>query len=156
MKRILVLAIPLLILVGVVITFAALEGRRTPDWESVLDDYIAGSRSAGETIHVLAVVQASKPWNFTPGMGRAVRNDWKWQVVQLPLPPKELRCVLLERRGGSTIGAPGEAKRQVIYVGYHTDELWRLGWLVHEGPQEPFTEQLLAGMDAIGCSLDLE
>ena len=78
MKRILVLAIPLAVLVGVVTTFATLERQRTPDWEGVLDDYIAGSRSPGETITVLEVTEASKPWRFTPSMGRAVRNDWKW------------------------------------------------------------------------------
>jgi hypothetical protein len=156
MKRILVLAVPFVILVGVALTFIVLEGRRTPDWESVLDDYIAGSHAPGETIDVLAMVQARKPWNFTPSMGRAVRSDWKWQIVQLPFPPTELRCVLLERRGGSATGATGEGKRQVVYVGYHTDALWRLGWLVHEGPQGPFTAPLLADLEAIGCDLDVE
>ena len=153
MRRILVLTVPFVVLIGVVTTFATLEGQRTPDWESVLDDYIAGSRSPGETITVLEVVEATKPWNFGPSMGRAVRNDLKWQIVQLPFPPTDLRCVLLERRGGSGAGVTGEAKRQVIYVGYHSDALWRSGWLVHEGPQVPFTEQLQADLNAVGCGL---
>jgi len=89
-------------------------------------------------------------------MGRAVRNDRKWQIVQMPFPPTELRCALLERRSRSAAGVMGEAKRQVIYVGYHSDELWRSGWLVHEGPQESFAAQLLSDLDAIGCDLDLE
>jgi hypothetical protein len=156
MKRIIALAFPFLVLASVVITFAALEARRMPDWETTLSDYIAWSRLPDETIKVQAVVEASKPWNFRATMGKAVRNDWRWGIEQLPFPPTAMRCVLLERERKSAVGVPGEPKHQVIFVGYHTDTLWRVGWLVHEGPQEGFTPELVADLDTIGCDLDLK
>ena len=155
MKRLLALGIPILVLLGAVIVFAKLEGRRTPDWETTLDDYISRSAQRGESIEVQKAVEASRPGRFTPEMGRAVRSNWTWQVVQLPFPPKALRCVLVERKKTTALGVPEALKRQVIYVAYHTDELWRVGWLVHEGPQEPFAAELVADLEKIGCDLDL-
>ncbi len=156
MKRIITLAFPFLVVVSVVMTVAALEARRTPDWQTALSDYTAGNRLPGEAIRVLAVVEARKPWNFEATMGKAVRSDWTWQIQQLPFPPTALRCALLERERISAAGVPGERKRQVVFVAYHTDTLWRSGWLVHEGPREPFTPELLADLDTIGCDLDLK
>jgi hypothetical protein len=156
MKKILALGIPVLVLLGVVIALAKLEGRRRPDWETTLGDYISRSAQRGEVIEVHKVVDASRPWHFAPEMGRAVRSNWTWQIVQLPFPPKALRCVLVERKRTSALGVPEAPKRQVIYVAYHTDELWRAGWLVHEGPQEPFAAELVADLQAIGCDLDLQ
>ena len=153
MKKILALGIPVLVLLGVVIALAKLEGRRTPDWETALGDYVSRSAQRGESIEIQKVVEASRPWRFAPEMGRAGRSNWTWQVVQLPFPPKALRCVVVRRKGTSVLGVPEEPIRQVIYVAYHTDELWRAGWLVHEGPQEPFTGELLADLEAIGCDL---
>jgi len=156
MKKIIALAVPLLVLVGVVMILATLERRRTPDWQTTLNDYISQSALDGESVRVQAVVEASKPWNFTASMGKAVRSSWTWQIAQLPFPPKKLQCVLVERERSPAAGASEEAQRQVLYVAYHSDGLWRMGWLVHEGPQEPFTAQLVTDLDAIGCDLDLK
>ena len=151
MKRIIALAFPFIMLVSVVMTFAALEARRGPDWKFELNDYIAQSKLPAETIKVQAVVEASKPWNFSEAMGQAVRNDWRWTIDELPFPPQAMQCVLLERSRKSTVGAKTEPERQVVFVGYHTDTLWRVGWLVHEGPKEPFTQELAAHLNTIGC-----
>jgi hypothetical protein len=159
MKRIIALAFPFLVLVGAVITVLALEARRVPDWQSELNSYVARSRLPGETITVLAEVEASRPWNFSPAMGKAVANEggWPWGNGELPppYPPTAVRCVLLERERKPVTGGGGESIRQVIFVGYHSDGLWRAGWLTHEGPLEAFTPELVANLDAIGCDLGI-
>jgi hypothetical protein len=127
-----------------------------PDWETALNRYLASVRLPDETIGVEAVVEASKPQNFTANMGKAAPVDWTWQIEEVPFPPTALRCVLLERVPSSAPGVAGKPKRQVVFVGYHNDMLWRAGWLVHEGPQEPFGPELVADLDSIGCHLDLE
>ena len=159
MKRIIALAFPFLVLIGAVITVLALEARRVPDWQSELNSYIARSRLPNETITVLAEVEASRPWNFGPAMGRAVANEngWPWGNGELPpYPPTAVRCVFLERERKPTLGESGESIRQVIFITYHSDGLWRVGWLTHEGPQEVFTPELAANLDAIGCDLGIK
>jgi hypothetical protein len=160
MKRIIALAFPFLVLVGAVITVLALEARRVPDWESELNSYIARSQVPGETITVLAQVEASQPRNFSPAMGKAVanKNGWPWGSGELPppYPPTAVRCVLLERDRSLAAGEAGEPLRQVIFISYHSDGLWRAGWLTHEGPQGVFTPELIAHLDAIGCDLGLK
>jgi hypothetical protein len=160
MKRIIALGFPFLVLVGAVITVLAFEARRTPDWKTELNSYIARSRAPGETITVLAQVEASRPWNFSPAMGRAMANEggWPWGNGELPppYPPTAVRCVLLERERKATLGEPGESLRQVIFVSYHSDGLWRAGWLTHEGPQEAFTPELATHLNAIGCDLGIK
>ena len=44
MKRLIALALPLLVLGGVVFTVAALQARRAPDWEAELHAYLAASQ----------------------------------------------------------------------------------------------------------------
>ena len=88
-------------------------------------------------------------------MGEAVRNDWRWKVSKLPFPPLAVQCVLLERTRESD-GAEDEPLRQVVFVGHHSDGLYRVGWLVHEGPKEPFSPELQAHLDAIGCAAAME
>jgi hypothetical protein len=156
MKRLIGLALPLLVLGGVVITITALQARRTPDWQAVLQAYLAATQTADETLTILAVVEASRPGNYTPAMGRPVATDWTWGIDELPYPPTGLRCALLERIRPSAQGAPRQPMRQVVYVAYHDDRVWRKGWLVHEGPLEPFTPELAANLDRLGCKLGLE
>lgn len=155
MKRLIALAVPFLVLVSVLVTLAWFEARRAPDWEIVLNDYLAPRGLASETVKIQAVVEAGRPWNFTAAMGQPVGNDWPWDIDRLPFPPTAMRCVLLQKGSSSALTDEGEPERQVIYVGYHDDTLWRAGWLVHEGPQAPFTPELFADLDTIGCDLDL-
>lgn len=155
MKKIVVLTIPLMMLVGVALTLAMLEAHRQPDWKMELDDYIAG-RLPADTLTVKAVVNASRPWNFNESMGRPVTVGWPWSIDELPYPPSALRCVFVERRHTTSAGAAAEPVRQLIFVGYHSDTLWRVGWLVHEGPGEPFTQEVVANLTRIGCDLKLE
>ena len=153
MKRLIALAVPFLVLVAMVVTLAWFEARQTPNWEIVLNDYVTRGGLARESIRIQALVEASRPWNFTAAMGNPVRNEWPWGIDELPFPPTSLRCVLLEKEGKSASAVKREPERRVIYVGYHDDTLWRAGWLVHEGPQAPFTPELVTDLATIGCDL---
>jgi len=155
MKKTIALTSPLVLLIFVVLTLAVLERRRGPDWQRELHEYIARSSSPSETITVQSVVEAREPWNFREAMGEAVRDDWRWTVTELPFPPLGVQCVLLERARGATTGAQEHRLRQVVFVGYHTDGLYRVGWVVHKGPQEPFARELHADLAMIGCELGL-
>lgn len=150
MKRFIALAILLMIPLVVVVAFVMLEARRGPDWQFDLNEYLTDKAQTSGAMTLRAVVRAREPWNFSPEMGRPVRDDWRWGIDELPFPPLEVQCVLLERGDAAT------PQRQVVFIGYHTDRLWRVGWLVHEGPTEPFPLELTDHLAMIGCDLDLE
>jgi hypothetical protein len=124
------------------VVFALLEATRTPDWEIALRDYLA--RDAAREI-VCRVAPASRPWHFTPQMGRAVIQDWTWEGIALPYPPERAICVL----------ATGGGRARLLFVCYHSDNLWRSGWVVHKGPESPFTPADREILRQIGCDLAL-
>jgi hypothetical protein len=61
----------------------------------------------------------------------------------------------LARSGRSSSGVAGDGQRQVVFVGYHSDALWRVGWLVHDGPKTPFPATFILQLKALGCDLPL-
>jgi len=156
MRRIAALAIPSVALMVVAVGLAALETRRRPDWRMTLDEYIAHSASPSETVTVQSVAEAREPWNLRKGMWEAVPDDWTWTVDELPFPPLGVQCVLLERARRTDIGNEQGRLRQVVFVGYHTDGLYRVGWVVHSGPDGPLGQELQTRLAEIGCELDLE
>ncbi|MDX1521514.1 MAG: hypothetical protein R3264_07795 [Anaerolineae bacterium] len=150
-KKVSALTIPLLVLIGLAAAVAGFESRRGPEWKIELDQYLTDRAGSAEIFEVERVVPARKPGKFSRAFGAAIRDDWQWQIDSLPLPPQAVQCVLL-RQSGPAVGA----KRRVVYVGFHTDTLWRVGWLVHEGPESPFSQQLTGQLETIGCDLSLE
>jgi tetratricopeptide (TPR) repeat protein len=155
-KKVVALVIPIVVLIVAIVVVAVLEVQRGPDWQLELDEYISQSALPSETVTVQSVVEASKPWNFSEEMGTAARDDWKWGSVAPLFPPEAVQCVLLERSRESTIGVEEESGRQVVFVAYHTDALYRAGWLAYVGPKEPFTQELAAHLATIGCDLGLK
>lgn len=155
MKKIIVLSIPLIMLVSVVLTFAMLEAQRKPDWKMELDDYITSKRST-EILTIIAENNATQPWNFDETMGIPAKSNRFWSGAELPSPLSPLRCVLVEKKYVSTPDSKEKRKRQIIYVGYHSDTLWQVGWLVLEGSTEPFTQNDVAHLATLGCDLNLE
>jgi hypothetical protein len=151
-RRILRLAVPLALLLFAVGFITALEHRRGPDWRLELDEYLASHASPAETLTVEAVVRARKPWHFTAEMGEPESGDW----IVPSYPPQAVRCALLARRSGSGGGAGETAVRQVVFLVHHSDALYRVGWLAHAGPEEPFGPGLRAHLALIGCDLELE
>jgi hypothetical protein len=149
--------IPLLVLLSAVTTVAALERQRAPDWQTTLDHYLARRQRAGTALRVQRVVFAQQPWRFDAALASAAPDpeDWRWNAERLPYPPDAVYCVLFENVAGSTAKAAATTGGQVVYVAHHSDKLWRVGWIVHEGPREPFPPALRADLSALGCDLSL-
>jgi hypothetical protein len=62
----------------------------------------------------------------------------------LPFPPEEVRCVQLHAEGGG----------RVVFVARHRREPTCTGWVVHQGPKEPYDQGLLDLLSGIACDLD--
>jgi DNA gyrase inhibitor GyrI len=131
-------------------TLAGLEARRGPDWYLELQGYIAQSAQASETVKVVAIVDATEPVNFRTGMGTPTREDWR------STPIHAVKCVLLERSRPLTPGGEPVSRRQVVFLAYHSDALYRVGWLAYAGPREPFGQEIKANLREVGCELGLE
>lgn len=155
-RRAVALAVPLAGLIVGMLAFARLEAQRGPDWRHQLDEYIARGALPSETVTIQSVAGASEPQNFSGEMGRAVRNDWRWNVIAPPFPAQAVQCVLLERTRQSTASGEKESIHQVAFVAHHSDALYRVGWLVYVGSEEPFTQQAVTHLAALGCDLGLQ
>jgi len=141
----------LLALIALIVAFARLEARRGPNWRLELEEYVVHSASPSETVAIQSVVEAKAPQNFRQEMGTAARDDWRWGAIQPSFPPEAVRCVLLERSRPSVTGGERQSARQVVFLAYHTDALYRVGWLAYAGPEEPFPPDLATNLAAIGC-----
>jgi hypothetical protein len=155
-RRIVALAVPLAVAIMLAGFIVGLEMQRGPNWRLELDAYVARRRSPSETVSIEAVTRARKPWSFSAAMGTAVHGDWTWGSITPSFPPQAVRCVLLLRDRPSATGGERESIRQIVFLVYHSDALYHVGWLAYEGPEEPFDEQALAHLDTIGCDLGLE
>lgn len=156
MRRLIFLTVPVVILVTLLTTVLAWEAERTPDWEIALNHYLIESRGLQEATRVERVVTARQPWHFTEDMGYPSLGDgWSWATADIPFPPRQMQCVLLERIHKENIETAAVSTRQVIFVTKHSDTLWRIGWLVHAGPREPFPLELMTQLEALGCDLGL-
>ncbi|MCJ7811222.1 MAG: hypothetical protein MUP62_03395, partial [Dehalococcoidia bacterium] len=122
----------------------------------VLNEYIAQSALPGEAEPLQSVAAARHPGNFSAAMGQAVPGDVLWQFFTPVFPPQAVQCVLLDRARTTGGAVQGGRRRQVVYVAYHSDGLYNVGWRVYEAQQAPFTPALLADLQAIGCDLDLQ
>jgi len=124
MKREALLLVPLLLLVVLVGVVAA----EIPDSLGLpaaaqirLDHYIAHVSPLDATT-VRSIARAEKPWNFVEDTSQATFGDSAhFQVdygsagsLPLPFPPKELWCVLLERRDTSTGDAVAGAAHEHV------------------------------------------
>jgi len=145
--------LPAVVLIALGVAFAVLEAKRTPDWRIGLDEYLESVFSPAGRMTVELADRASKPWNFRKDMGDAVIRTRMWDSIELPVPPKEVMCVLLVRTRSSTVDAGGA---RLVFVGFHTDNLWKQGWIVYEGPESPFTQAVKEDLASIGCDLELE
>jgi tetratricopeptide (TPR) repeat protein len=154
--RIAAIALPILVGLVVIVTVVALQARRGPDWRLALNEYIAQRTQLHGVLTVQRVVAARHPANFVLAMGMPVPGGPLWESVRPVFPPRAVQCVLLEISCATCGTASGEAWRQVVYLAYHSDSLYRVGWRVYEAGREPFTPELQADLQVIGCDLHLE
>lgn len=67
------------------------------------------------------------------------------QGAELPLPPEEAWCAILE----------GEHTSRVILIARHHQEPYITEWIIHQGPLEPFSQQTLNTLLVLGCDLGM-
>jgi hypothetical protein len=151
-RKVVALAVPLAVLFFTAGLIAGLDSQRGPNWRLELDEYIAQHTAPSETVRVQTAVKARKPWNFSAALCPSQRDDW----IPPSFPPEAVRCALLVRSRPSGSGTEDESTRQVVFLIYHSDALYRVGWLAYEGPEEPFGPGLTAHLALIGCDLGLE
>ena len=152
MRRVVALLVPCAVLVATIGTVGVLEARRPPDWQLELDRYLEVTGRPSETVAVQSVVQARRPWNLAPDMVSTALMDSTWHSIEIP-PPSNVRCVLLERVRHSP-ATPGEWRTQeVVLLGYHTDRLWKDGWIVYELASDWCTPGSHQALARVGCDL---
>jgi len=149
-RRFVALAVPLAVFFFGLGFFFGLEVQRGPNWGLELDAYISEQAAAGETVCVAAVSKARRPEVFTAAMGRPAEALEIWPSF----PAQEVRCVLVERTRPGDDGA--EMREQVVFLVYHSDTLYRVGWVVYEGAEGPFGPAAVESLRRIGCDLALE
>ena len=147
MKRLMALTLLAIVLIVVIVVSAALEAQRPVDWQVTLEAYLAHSVPPARA-SIYAAVQAGHPWAFSRDMGHVVFQDWRWDGWEAPFPPEEVWCVLLARQ------PRGEAGYDFLFMTYHSDNLWRYGWLVHERPDHWPDQALPETLIKIGCNLE--
>jgi hypothetical protein len=152
-RKSLLLALPLFVLLGTVAAVFTLEHQRTPDWQVVLEGYLHDERAERADFIVRKSVAARQPWNFDAAMGRAqmAAGAWPWGIERLPYPLDALHCVLIARTSAANGTSTGSAGEQILYVAHHSDKLWRVGWLVHEGPTVPLDAKEVNHLAAVDC-----
>jgi hypothetical protein len=155
-RRAMLFAVPLAAVDVLILAFVWLESQREPDWRHELDDYIARTALPSETVTVQSVVRASQPQNFRAEMGRAARYDWRWSATSPSFPAQAVQCVLLERQWTASAEGEDRPAPQILFVAHHSDALYRVGWLVYAGPEEPLTDETAGYLTAIGCDLGPE
>jgi hypothetical protein len=155
LRKIILISLPLFVLLVMLTAVVAFEEKRTPDWQQVLKRYIEETRPIAVEVSILESVQASRPWNFDESMGVAYRqpNSWPWDIDRLPFPADALYCVLMQREPLEAAYQEVKSNHQIYYVAHHADALWRVGWVVHEGPMQPFAAAVRDDLAEIGCDL---
>jgi hypothetical protein len=181
MRRLLLLAIPIFALLAVLGWVMIAENARSPLWQVRLDRYVQAERMrSGQQITVLKVIHAGRPFEYTAhlpypvvdagefGMSVSItpqlspsptrsapsdtakitlskdQYDATLQTLDLPFSAIEVKCVLITRR----------AQREVLFVNYYSDALWHAGWVIHQGPHSPFSQEAAAILNRLGCSLE--
>jgi len=150
-RRVVALAVPLAVVFFVLGFVAGMEVQRGPNWRLELGEYVEDHRLPEETVRVEEVRRARRPQAFTRGMGAPVDAS----PIAPTFPPQAVRCVLLRRTMPVDDGAP-ERRQELVFVVRHSDALYRVGWSLYLGGEEPFGPGARADLETIGCELGLE
>lgn len=145
MKKALFLTLPFAMLILVTGIFILAETSRSPDWEVELNQYLIDRNTIRINSVVLkTVMQATKPWNFSDDTFYPVFGDNF--NGQFPYPPEQIQCVLL-------VNSQGE--NEIVFVSYHTDQLWNIDWVIHKSIHTPSSAAFLEDLQTIGCDFAL-
>jgi hypothetical protein len=137
-RRVALLSVPLVLLMGVAAAVIAVEAGRPREWQLELNSYLRDQPGAGS---VQATDWAGHPEAFGPDMSRTASES--------PFTPEAVWCVLIKRSRGA------ELPYQVVFVNHYVDPPWYDEWVVHEGRGNPFAPIFLDGLGRLGCDLGL-
>lgn len=167
MKKLLLLAILVLVPGFVLLLLLLYAKQQPPAWQSELEKYIAyEERGSPLRISEQAVVRAGRPWEFTGGSDYIVYGDTPYYITEntyrpgvtggfsrmpLPYPPEELWCVLLKLE---PIHAPAFSHYQLVFVARHQD-LYNADWVIHAAIQPPSSPEIEQTLDRLGCDIDV-
>jgi len=134
----------------IALAMAALETRRTPDWQVSLWRYFEASEMAFADVDAVWVAEARSAGAFPAQALVAVPADWTWQSVERIPPPVQARCVRVQWRGASKAAAQLPDARLVL--GYHDDGLHHAGWVVHHFRADVSEGERREWFAAMGCT----
>jgi hypothetical protein len=139
-RKIMALALFLAMLLVVLIPLIILESRRPPDWQAEFVRYLETSETSVADGQFMEVAEAQHPEHFDAQLLIAVPTGWPWGGIDVPLPEK-VQCVRIGE----------EPNSQYLLVGYSSDGLWHVGWLVYEFCVYVSEEQQQAMLAELGC-----
>ena len=139
-RKILALALFAATLLVVLIPVAIFESRRTPDWQAEFERYLETSETFVADDQLVEVAEARHPEYFDTQLLIAVPTGWPWGGIDVP-PPEKVRCIRIEEGPDS----------EYLLIGYHSDGLWHVGWLVHEFCVYASEEEQQALLANLGC-----
>jgi hypothetical protein len=158
MKKTSLIAVPFIVIAGVITALLLLDSRHEYAWEDNLEHYLIYLRATGQpSYQLVSAVPSSKPANFTPQMSdQSFSDSIAFQTSQIsgseyaaslqamPYPPAELWCLLLK----------DGHQEQLIYMALHNN-LQNADWVVHI-PSDPWGSlQLQSNLQNLGCTFDL-
>jgi hypothetical protein len=183
MARLLLTLVVAVVLLFVMMSVFQTQNLAQPaTWRSTLDSYVAyKSGLTRSQFSVMATSHAADPISFSrdltagvfgkglyyePGMKyppTGVAPSPKSTLLQVTEPDRgpayglaygfpvpysttDVWCALLRQ------GQDANTPRRLAFVAYH-EEVYQGRWIVHQGPEEPFDGQVLAGLDRMGCKL---
>ena len=139
-RKIVALALLLATLLVILIPLIILESRRTPDWQAEFGRYLETSETYVADDQLVEVAEAQHPEYFDAQLLIAVPTGWPWGGIDVP-PPEKVRCIRIGE----------EPDSQYLLIGYHSDGLWHMGWLVHEFCVYVSEENQRALLAKLGC-----
>jgi hypothetical protein len=146
-RKIIALALFVAMLFIVFIPLTILEARRTPDWEAEFGRYLEISETSVAAGQLVEVAEAQHPEQFDAQLLRAVPTGWPWGGIDVPL-PERVRCIRIREEQAGSVQRPVS---QYLLIGYHSDGLWHVGWLVHEFCEYVSEEEQQAFLAKLGC-----
>jgi hypothetical protein len=145
-RRVALLSVPLLLLVGVAAAVIAAEAGRPRAWQLELNRYLRDRPGSGS---VQTTDWAEHPEAFSAELSRTAFGASQ-TTGDLPFPPEAVWCVLLKP------AREDELPYRVVFVGHHVDPPWFDEWVVHAATGDPFAPAFLDGLGRLGCDLGRE
>jgi hypothetical protein len=152
MKRTLALIIAAFVLIVLFAWLTIAEVVHPPAWRVALDEYVVSqSELLPERIAVVSVARVRRPSLIVLDTDQAVFGNDMYTLRQLPFPPKKAWGVVIQRVHLVT----RMTIQQVLFVAMYQD-LHYADWVVHESMREPFDQEFLDQLAAMGCDLNLQ